>query len=78
MIIVFPEKLIFEPFFLDEGLDNERGTLSSIPFTSLSQSMMDVLEQSYRRSLSKYYGQKPGRNCPLSDYGDYRSQVTIN
>ena len=40
-------------------------------------STLDVLEQSYKRSLSKYYGQKPGRNCPLSDYGDYRSQVRL-
>jgi hypothetical protein len=34
-----------------------------------------LLEHTYKRALSKYYGQKPGRNLPLSDYGDFRSQV---
>ncbi|CAF0769283.1 unnamed protein product [Didymodactylos carnosus] len=32
------------------------------------------LEQTYRRALPKYYGQKPGRTIVLSEYGDYRSK----
>ncbi|CAF3384500.1 unnamed protein product [Rotaria sp. Silwood1] len=35
------------------------------------------LEHTYKRALSKYYGQKPGRNLPLSDYGDFRSQCPM-
>ncbi|CAF2778923.1 unnamed protein product [Rotaria sp. Silwood2] len=35
------------------------------------------LEHTYKRALSKYYGQKPGRNLPLSDYGDFRSQCPV-
>ena len=36
-----------------------------------------LLEQTYKRALPKYYGQKPGRNLPLSDYGEFRSQVSM-
>ena len=35
------------------------------------------LEHTYKRALSKYYGQKPGRNLPLSDYGDFRCQCPL-
>jgi hypothetical protein len=35
------------------------------------------LEHTYKRALSKYYGQKPGRNLPLSDYGEFRSQCPV-
>ncbi|CAF2139692.1 unnamed protein product, partial [Rotaria magnacalcarata] len=35
------------------------------------------LELTYKRALSKYYGQKPGRNLPLSDYGDFRTRCPV-
>ncbi|CAF1332249.1 unnamed protein product [Adineta steineri] len=35
------------------------------------------LEHTYKRALSKYYGQKPGRTLPYSDYGDFRSQCPV-
>ena len=51
-----------------------------IVFVSISNSKSNLLifpEHTYKRALSKYYGQKPGRNLPLSDYGDFQSQVII-
>ncbi|CAF1210762.1 unnamed protein product, partial [Adineta ricciae] len=35
------------------------------------------LEHTYKRALPKYYGQKPCRNLPLSDYGDFRSRCPV-
>ncbi|CAF0950763.1 unnamed protein product, partial [Didymodactylos carnosus] len=34
------------------------------------------LEQTYRQTLTKYYGQKPGGTIALSEYGDYRSKCS--
>jgi len=35
------------------------------------------LEHTYKRALPKYYGQKPGRNLPLADYGEFRCQCPM-